>query len=91
MENGTNRSRHHALTRISNEYATIALELDTTEANGPRLIIRSLRDHHEITLDPLALSLICHADQRILDLLADISRDAGARWEFAQWMQARNP
>jgi len=88
---GDEQTAHRLLARLSNEYATIALELDTTEANGPRLIIRSLRDHGRIALDPLALSLLCHADQAILDLLADIARDPAARFEFADWMQSRAP
>lgn len=83
-------SAHQLLTRITNEYATVQLELDTTEANGPRVVIKSLRDHHEVRLDPLALSLLCHVDEHVLDLLADISRDSSARWDFAQWLQSRN-
>jgi hypothetical protein len=78
------------LTLISNEYATIALDLDTRDANGPRVKVSSLRDHAEIFLDPLALSLICHADQNVLGLLADIARDSGARKEFAEWLQERH-
>lgn len=78
------------LTRIASEYATVELRLDEEQANGPRVVVRSLRDHLEIALDPLALALLCHLDQAMLDLLADVSRDDGARREFADWMTTRH-
>jgi hypothetical protein len=81
---------HELLARLTNEYATVQLELDGKEANGPRVLLRSLRDHREVYLDPLALSLLCHVDQDVLDLLAEISRDSSARADLANWMQARN-
>ena len=73
------------LATISNEYATIWLELDRS-ANGPRLIVHSLRDHGQIELDPMALSLLCSADEEVMALLADIARDSGGRREFHEWM-----
>jgi hypothetical protein len=90
MSAGNGAEHLQRLALISNEYATIALDLDMREANGPRVKVSSLRDHAEIFLDPLALSLICHADQNVLGLLADIARDGGARKEFAQWLQERH-
>jgi hypothetical protein len=78
------------LTRITSEYATVELRLDDEQANGPRVLVRSLRDHQEIHLDPLALALLCHVDQNMLDLLADVARDSGARTEFADWMKTRH-
>ena len=73
------------LATLSNEYATIWLELDRS-ANGPRLVVHSLRDHGQIELDPMALSLLCSADDEVLALLADIARDGGGRREFHAWM-----
>ena len=35
----------------------------------------------------MALSLLCHADDEVLSLLADIAKDSGARREFHAWMQ----
>lgn len=73
------------LAKLSNEYATVWLELDR-EANGPRLVVHSMRDHERIELDPMSLSLLCHLDDVLLSLLADIARDSGARREFHAWM-----
>jgi hypothetical protein len=87
-ENGSGQLQRLAL--ISSEYATIALDLDTRDANGPRLKVTSLRGHGEIYLDPLALALICHADHNVLGLLADISKDHRARGEFAEWLAQRH-
>jgi hypothetical protein len=81
---------HELLTRLTNEYATIQLELDTKDANGPRILVKSLRDHREVYLDPLALALVCHIDAHVLDLLAEISRDESARADLANWLEARN-
>jgi len=75
------------LAKLSNEYATIWLELDHG-ANGPRLVVHSMRDHEHVELDPMALSLLCHLDADVLSLLADIARDPGARQEFRSW---KNP
>jgi len=76
------------LAKLSNEYATIWLEVDRKDANGPRLKISSKREHDEIYLDPTALSLICHMDESVLALLADISRDGAARTQFHEWLQS---
>jgi hypothetical protein len=75
------------IAKLANEYATIWLQVDRT-ANSPRLVIHSLRDHGQVQLDPMALALLCHADDEVLALLADIAKDAGARGEFHAWMQA---
>ena len=80
-----NVPRERVLATLSNEYATIWLELDRS-ANGARLIVHSLRDHGQIELDPMALSLLCSADDEVLALLADIARDSGGRREFHAWM-----
>ena len=75
--------------KLSNEYATSWLDVDRTDANGPRLRIRSLRDHGEVLLDPHALALLCNIDHQVLGLLADIARDPAARGEFADWIADR--
>ncbi|HEX4107342.1 MAG TPA: hypothetical protein VHX88_04365 [Solirubrobacteraceae bacterium] len=77
------------IAKLSNEYATVWVDLDRDDGNGPRLRVRSLRDHGEIYLDPVALSLLCEVDQELLSLLADIARDKGARTEFHAWMETR--
>lgn len=74
--------------KLANEYATIWLQVDRT-GNGPRLVVHSLRDHEQVELDPMALGLMCHLDTEVLALLADISRDEGAREEFHIWMGAQ--
>lgn len=79
----------NVIAKLSNEFATVWLELDEGEANGCRLRIRSLRDHEDITLDPVALSLLCQLDQDLLSLLADIARDSHSREEFQRWFHAR--
>jgi hypothetical protein len=79
----------HTIAKLSNEYATVWVDLDREDANGPRLLVRSLRDHGEVYLDPVALSLLCELDQQLLSLLADIARDEGAREEFHAWMASR--
>lgn len=73
------------IAKLSNEYATVWLELDR-EANGPRLVVHSMRDHERVELDPMSLSLLCHLDDVMLSLLADVARDSGARREFHAWM-----
>lgn len=75
------------LAKLSNEYATVWLELDR-EANGPRLVVHSIRDHEHVELDPMSLALLCQLDEEVLGLLADMARDPGARKEFHAWMQA---
>ncbi len=75
------------IAKLSNEYATVWLELDR-EANGPRLVVHSIRDHEHVELDPMSLALLCQLDEEVLGLLADMARDAGARTEFHAWMQA---
>jgi len=82
-------SEDRVLAKLSNEYATIWLELDRA-ANGPRLVVHSMRDHEHVELDPMALSLLCHIDNEVLALLADIARDSGARAEFHAWMDHTN-
>jgi hypothetical protein len=63
--------------RLGNEYATVEVSLDES-ANGPRLRIVSVRDELEMFLDPVALALLCHADDTVFALLADEARDHGA-------------
>lgn len=75
------------IAKLSNEYATIWLEIDRKDANGPRLKISSMRDHDDVYLDPTALALICHIDEPVLALLADISRDGAARKQFHDWLR----
>lgn len=74
----------HVIAKLSNEYATVWLELDR-DANSPRLVVHSLRDHERIELDPMSLALLCQLDTEVLGLLADIAKDSGARREFHAW------
>lgn len=78
----------NVIAKLSNEFATIWLELDNTEAAGPRLRVRSMREHDEVYLDPIALDLICHIDDQVLGLLADIARDSEARDQFHAWVES---
>lgn len=87
-ESGTRDGDENVIAKLANEYATIWLEVDRTEANGPRLKILSLRDHDEVYLDPTALSLLCQVDEVVLGLLADIARDSGARRQFHDWVRS---
>lgn len=75
------------IAKLSNEYATIWLELDRT-GNSPRIVVHSLRDHEQVELDPMSLALLCHLDTEMLGLLADIAKDGGARREFHAWREA---
>ena len=72
------------IAKLSNEYATVWLELDR-DANSPRLVVHSLRDHERVELDPMSLALLCQLDAEVLGLLADIAKDSGARREFHAW------
>ena len=78
------------IAKLSNEFATVWLELDEEDANGPRLRIRDMRDEQEIYLDPVAIALLCQLDRNVLALLADIARDGPARDEFARWLESRH-
>lgn len=71
--------------RVANEYATVAVDLDE-RGNSARLLVRSLRDGHEVALDAAALSLLCQMDQLLLRFLADAAVDSGARHEFREWL-----
>lgn len=42
---------------ISNEFATVLLAVDL-QGNGPRLIIKSIKDNKTIFIDPLELDFI---------------------------------
>ena len=78
----------NVIAKLSNEYATIWIELDRTQGAGPRLRIRSLREHDEVYLDPIALDLICHVDDQVMGMLADIARDEDARKQFHDWIES---
>ena len=77
------------LTRISNEFGAVEVDLDRETANGPRVRIHSVRDETSVWLDAHSLALVAHIDQDVLSLLADIARDGAAREEFADWLQSR--
>jgi hypothetical protein len=76
--------------RLGNEYATVEVSLDET-ARGPRVRIFSVRDGLEAVLDPVALTLLCHADDTVFDLLLDQARDDGALAELAELLRTRQP
>lgn len=76
----------NVIAKLSNEYATIWIELDRGGAAGPRLRVRSMRENDEVYLDPTALDLICHVDDQVLGMLADIARDEDARKQFHAWV-----
>lgn len=76
----------NVIAKLSNEFATIWIEEDRSQAAGPRLRVRSMRENDEVFLDPTALDLICHIDDQVLGLLADIARDSDARAQFHAWV-----
>lgn len=78
----------NVIAKLSNEFATIWLEVDRTQGAGPRLRIRSMREHDEVYLDPIALDLICHVDDQVMGMLADIARDEDARKQFHAWVES---
>lgn len=78
----------NVIAKLSNEYATIWLEVDRGQAAGPRLRVRSMRENDEVYLDPIALDLICHVDDQVLGMLADIARDGDARKQFHAWIES---
>jgi hypothetical protein len=80
--------QHDVLATLGNEYATIWLSVDR-EGNDPRLRVASMRDHTERLFDATALSLLCHADEVVMGVIADIARDGAARQELAAWAQSR--
>jgi hypothetical protein len=76
------------LATLGNEYATIWLSVDR-EGNDPRLRVVSMRDDNERLFDATALSLLCHADDVVMGVIADIARDGSARGELAAWAESR--
>jgi hypothetical protein len=79
---------HDLLATLGNEYASIWLSVDR-EGNDPRLRVMSMRDRNERLFDATALSLLCHADDVVMGVIADIARDKAARQELATWAESR--
>jgi len=67
---------------LANEFASIRLTLDT-KGKGPRVRVQTNRKSGEVFLDPVALDLLCHANDAVFDLLADSARDGEALEDFA--------
>jgi hypothetical protein len=79
---------HDLLATLGNEYASIWLSVDR-DGNDPRLRVMSMRDRNERLFDATALSLLCHADDVVMGVIADIARDGAARQELAAWAESR--
>ena len=79
---------HDLLATLGNEYASIWLSVDR-DGNDPRLRVMSMRDRNERLFDATALSLLCHADDVVMGVIADIARDKAARQELATWAESR--
>jgi hypothetical protein len=79
---------HDLLATLGNEYASIWLSVDR-DGNDPRLRVMSMRDRNERLFDATALSLLCHADDVVMGVIADIARDKAARQELAAWAESR--